>query len=176
VDELVVDRGDVLAVATSVNWAAKFIDIGAVLAGKPALNNHVVVVHHQTDGVWWGVEGKPGGVGWADIRGYLRDPRTTSNVAQPKTEADRAAITAYAETLLGRPYDWEAIADDALRDLHLPTWFAQDWKPSGVPGHVVCSSFAAWLYDQRGLVRPTGTARYIQPADWTKFNLARGWE
>jgi len=132
--------GDVLAVRTSISLMEKAVNIGGVLTGETGLDNHVVVVHHTTDGVPWGVEGKPGGVGWADLRRYIRDPHTVGNAEQPKTPLQRATITELATTMLGTPYDWAAIADDALTALNLPALFAEDWDGHGAPGHVVCST------------------------------------
>jgi hypothetical protein len=173
---LQVQPADVLAVATKTGLSTKLIDIGEILRGKIGLNNHVVVVHHQTNGVWWGLEGKPGGVGWADLTNYLRDPRTTSNVHQPKELADRSWVVTQAEVMLGRAYDWDAIMTDTLMSLGIHNLFSEDWHGTGVPGHVVCSSFAAYLYSVRKMPRPSGGGgRFIMPADWTDFNLNRRW-
>jgi hypothetical protein len=38
------------------------------------------------------------------------------------------------------------------------------------PGHVVCSSAAAWAYGQLGLTRPGGREEMVTPADWWNFN------
>lgn len=59
---------DVLVVRTS-GFAADMIRLGAALTGKPNLDNHVAVMHHWDGEVPWGLEGKPGGVGWVDLRG-----------------------------------------------------------------------------------------------------------
>lgn len=168
--------GDVLAVSSrKPSWTSKMIEIGQILQGKPGLNNHIVIVHHKTNNVWWGLEGKPGGVGWADVRRYLRDPHTVSNTLQPKTFAQRNKVAKLAETMIGTPYDWAAIATDSLRSMRITNLFDENWDNKGVPGHVVCSSLAAWVYDRTGLERPTGEGRYILPADWTEFNLTKKW-
>jgi hypothetical protein len=52
------------------------------------------------------------------------------------------------------------------------------WDPSWhgtVPGHLVCSSAAAYAYGKAGLPRPPGD-RACQPAGWDTFILTRGWE
>lgn len=170
-----VDVGDVLVVATGNSVAAKLIRIGEVLRGQTSLDNHVVVVHHQTDGVWWGIEGKPGGVGWADVRRYLANPRTTSNVDQPKSSGQRNHVADSAVAMLGTPYDWNAIANDAVVSIGIRHLFRQNWQGNGVPGHVVCSSFAAWLYADAGLAHPSSELRYTFPSDWTDFCLDRAW-
>lgn len=170
-----VDAGDVLVVATGNSWAAKAIRIGEVLRGQSSTENHVVVVHHQTDGVWWGVEGKPGGVGWADLRRYLTNRRTVANVEQPKTLRQRDLIAHKAEAMLGRPYDWAAIAADAFAALGVRDLMQQNWGGQGAPGHVVCSSLAAWLYEEAALARPVAAERFTFPSDWTDFCLDRAW-
>lgn len=168
--------GDVLVVMTGSGWTSKLIRVGEVLRGQSGMDNHVAVVHHQTDGVWWCLEGKPGGVGWVDARRYLRDPHTTTNALQPKTEAQRAAIAAEAETMLGRPYDWAAIMTDSLESLGIHALWATDWHGTGSPGHVVCSSYAAYLYGKVSLGHPRPKhERYVFPSDWTEFNLKQGW-
>jgi hypothetical protein len=174
-----VDVGDVVAVATN-GWAAKVIDLGERLAGKRDLDNHVAVVHHiDAAGVPWGVEGKPGGVGWVDMRGYLGDRRTRSNAAQPKTAAQRAIVGDNIVKTLSTQYDWPAIAGDALMLLapDLPKLFAVNWHGQGAPGHVVCSSYAAWLYRVAGLAHPSvGQERFCEPADWTSFDETKAWQ
>lgn len=167
--------GDVIAVATG-GTAAKLIDTGALLTGGIPLDNHVVIMHHFTDGVPWGIEGRPGGVGWADLRRYINDPHSVGNVAQPKTDAQRAIVVKQAETMLGTPYDWAAIATDTLVALRLPSLFGEDWGGQGAPGHVVCSSLAAYLYQVSALVHPVvHPDRLCTPADWTEFSIAARW-
>jgi hypothetical protein len=177
IDPAKLTAGDVLAVSTSnSNVVEEVIKIGGVLAAGSGLDNHVVVMHHWTDGVPWGVEGKPGGVGWADLRRYLHDPYTVGNPGQPKSDAQRAEVARLAETMLGTPYDWAAIADDGLTALHLPRLFSEDWSGEGAPGHVVCSSLAAWLYRRVGLAHPgVHPDRLTTPSDWTEFCLTATW-
>jgi hypothetical protein len=174
--DLTIGVGDVLTVRTGTGWAARLIDVGAALRGKPSNGNHVVVAHHQDPaGVWWGIEGKPGGVGWADLRRYLADGYTVSNAEQPRTDEQRAHIASLVESMLGTPYDWEAIAADAMRSLGIPALFAQNWHGQGAPGHVVCSSLAAHAHRTLGLAEPAGTDRLIIPGDWTAFSLNKQW-
>lgn len=168
--------GMVLAVQTT-GWAAAVIRMGEEVSGKPNIDNHVVVVHHlDNNGVWWGVEGRPGGVGWADLRKYLGHPQTVANVGQHLGIAG-PQIATQAALMLGTAYDWQGIAADALNDLHINDLFAQNWQGQGAPGHVVCSSFAAWLYEHFGLAHPSlGRERFCQPSDWTKFIEDKGWD
>lgn len=168
--------GDVWAVQTT-GWAAALIRFGSRLRGRDSLDNHVVIVHHvDPAGVAWGIEGRPGGVGWADLRRYQQHPATRSNEAQPKTDGQRAQVAALAEQMLGTQYDWAGIGADAAADLGLPQLFASDWHGHGVPGHIVCSSFAAYVYGKLGLAHPDlGHERFCQPSDWTEFDQAHAW-
>jgi hypothetical protein len=162
--------GDVLAVRGG-SIAAAAIRLGAALLGRPNLSNHVAVVSHADgNGTLWVIEGRPGGVGWRDAADYLASPWTLTNAAQPKAPEQRALVTRTAKAMLGTPYDWAAIAGDALDDLHL-------WDPGGgvVRGHVVCSALAALAYDKAGLARPAGDERMVQPADWDSWMLTQAW-
>jgi hypothetical protein len=76
--------------------------------------------------------------------------------------------------LLGTPYDWRAIGEDAVRDLHLPELWAEKWQGAVAPAHVVCSSVAAYDYKTDGLPYPTDVdLAHVQPADWGSFLLER---
>jgi hypothetical protein len=169
--------GDVLVI-DGTSDIAKLIELGAVLAGEPAAS-HVAVMHHVDDaGVPWAIEGRPGGVGWADARAYLQDPRTVANVLQPKTQAQRLQVTALAAKLLGTSYDWlGGIAEDAFNALGLGALWAEKDPATGlVPGAVVCSSLAAWVYDRTGLAAPhPDDWRHVDPGAWAAFILAAKW-
>jgi len=168
-----VQPGDVLVIAGTSD-ISKVIEIGAVLAGAPAAS-HVAIYDHPG----WVIEGRPGGVGWADATAYLRDPRTITNAAQPKTGKARVLICQLAVKLLGTPYDWEGgIAEDALKALRLPLlWASKDPATGLVPGHVVCSSLAAWVYDRAGLAAPHPEDwQHVTPGDWAAFIAAAQWQ
>ena len=170
--------GTVLATRTPGGWRTPqwWIRFGAAVKDKPNLANHIAVPHHQdAHGTWWGIEGRPGGVGWVDCSRYLADPATITNKGQPLTTAQRAGICAAMEKLLGGPYDWAAIVADAEADLgiHMPGW-DPSWHGS-VPGHVVCSSAAQYAYLKAGAEAPEGD-RGTQPADWVSFILRHGWQ
>lgn len=176
--------GDVIAVRTS-GFAGWLIRLGAALTGKPNLQNHIAIVHHtDAAGTLWCVEGRPGGVGWADATRYISSPWTVSNSLQAKSPDQRKLVCDGAVALIGKGYDWEAIAADAAADLDL----SQLWHPQFhslarghsrdlVPGHVVCSSLAEWLYMKALLdcPAPGRGAREIQPGDWTEFFVMKGW-
>lgn len=169
-------QGDVLTVRTSSGWPERLIDVGTALRGRPSLGNHVVVCSHQdSNGTWWGVEGRPGGVGWADLRRY-NNAWTVTNTGQPKTDTQRAAVAAECVKMLGTPYDWTGIAADAAEILGLRHLWANSWHGQGAPGHVVCSSLAAYVYSAVGLIGPHGGLRTVTPGDWTQFCLDRAWE
>ncbi len=169
------EPGDVYAIRTG-GKAAGLIRFGSGLLGKPNLSNHIAVVHHVTGSTKWAIEGKPGGVGWVDCARYAQSPYLLTNVEQPKTSVQRSLICATLEGMLGTPYDWPGIAQDALADLHLPDLWAEKW--GGVtPGHVVCSSLAAWAYAKGGCAAPkTADMAHIQPSDWDEFILTKAWE
>jgi len=163
--------GDALATRTTGSWTSGMIRVGAALLDKPNISNHIAVVHHwDASGTLWVIEGRPGGVGWRQADDYLASPWTLSNVAQPKTDAQRKIITDGAVAMLGTPYDWAAIVGDALDDLHL-------WNPvhGKVQGHTMCSALLALLHDTAQLGRPKGDERLVQPADWDTWMLTRGW-
>jgi hypothetical protein len=179
--------GDVIAVRTS-GWAADVIRFAEALGGKSNLASHVAIVHHRDIRKrWWGIEGRPGGVGWVDMAKYTRGPFAkfgNSNAAQPRTEAQRVTIATVASGLLGVGYDWAGgIFADGLDDMHLGSlavlldlWWGWADKSHQAPGHLVCSSAAAWVYRSLGLPRPAGTSERIQPSDWWDWNTAAGWE
>ena len=157
-------------------WVIRF---GEMLQGKPDLRNHVAMFHHTANNVNWYLEGRPGGLGWrpfpVNADGYLGSAWTVTNAAQPRTTAQRDAICASMRSLLHAPYDWAAIEADAASALHMPDlWDNWDGK---MPGHVVCSSSAAWAYDANGAAAPlVGGGRLTEPADWDAFIAARAWQ
>jgi hypothetical protein len=166
-----VQPGDVLVTRTPGAWSSAMIRLGAAFLDKPNLSNHVAIVHHwDANGTLWCIEGRPGGVGWRNAADYLSSAWTLSNVAQPKTDAQRAIIANGAVAILGMPYDWAAIIGDGLDDLRL-------WNPvhGQVQGHAVCSAVAALLYDKAVLARPAGDERRVQPAGWDEFILTEAW-
>jgi hypothetical protein len=170
----VLKPGDVLAVR-SPGLAGELIRIGEELEGKPGLDNHIAVMHHWLGAVPWGLEGKPGGVGWVDLRAYIAGPFTVNNCAQPgRSDAQRATVADAAKAMIGTAYDWEAIADDTLRAFRMDDLFGKTLHGT-VPGHVVCSSYAAFLYEREGWQRPQVTDRDTEPADWCAMAMQHRW-
>src|SRR5262245_35268386 len=170
-----VQPGDVLAVRGG-GLPGVLIRFAAALRGQPNLDGHIAVVHHVTGGVTWCIEGRAGRVGWRDARDYLASGWTVTNAAQPKTADQRNAVCGAVKAAIGVPYDWDAIAKDAADAIGLSRiWASEKWGPSP-PGHVVCSSLAAWAYFKAGLARPmTHPAPETTPADWVEFVMTRGW-
>lgn len=172
-----IDVGDVIVTREGPWLVSNAIRLGARMLGTPAFVNHTIIVHHMDDsGTWWGIEGRPGGVGWIDIRSRLDMPLTNANNSQTKTESDRYLIATAAEQLLGMAYDWKGIAADTAEAFHMFTrlWRkAVEWGEDEVPAHVVCSSFADWAYEQVRLTNPGGYARtrMTTPGDWDKFMM-----
>jgi hypothetical protein len=151
------------------------IRFGAALGDKPNLVNHVAIVHHTDKaGTTWCVEGRPGGVGWRDATAYLASRWTISNADQPKNDRQRKTVCEGAVKMLGTDYDWAAIAADAGDPFGLGGLWQLRWGKAGVPGQVVCSSFAAYLYAKAGLGHPEGERR-VAPADWLALWIQRGW-
>lgn len=167
-----VEPGDVLITRSKKSAFARLIRLGTDSAW-----NHVAVAHHtDAAGVAWGIEGRPGGVGWVDLRSYLDDGFTLTNVRLTKTPEQRSAVCTGAVALLGTPYDWAGILGDSFECLapRLDALWRRRWAGSAAPGHVVCSSLADWLYASAGLPSP-GLERETSPADWAALILAKGW-
>ena len=184
--------GDVLAVS-GAGIFGKIIRFGEKLAGKDPgderLAGHVAIVTHQDRmGRWIGIQGEPGGVSLCDCTPYLADPRTSTNHAQPKPDGagQLGTFLASCAKSVGVKYDWVGIAADAEVCLHAPDLaplIERLWRwPSDkglLPGHVVCSSLAAMLYDlpSVGWKHPDlGTERICMPADWSAWNTGRCWQ
>jgi len=178
---LEVGPGDVLAVAGSNDWFAKAIRWFEKIGGRPHQVNHVVIITHQDDqGRWMGIAGQPGGVGPADMTKFLTQSQTNTNHYQPRPNDKRQLETLLASCAksLGIAYDWVGIAADLADDLHVHD-LAEEiddlwrWpsKDNQLPGHVVCSSLAASLYEIVGWDHPRrGEERLVEPGDWWSFN------
>jgi hypothetical protein len=178
--------GDILAVSGG-GIGGYLVNVGQALANKPSIGTHVVVVTHQDAlGRWIGVDGQPGGVALADCTGYLNDVRTRTNHDQPRANDKGQLTTFLAGTVksLGIAYDWAGIAGDVSETLAPDLTADIDWlwrwpaSASVLPGHVVCSSLAAMLYDLPavGWQHPDlGKERMCEPADWWNWNDGRLW-
>ncbi len=171
--------GDVVAVRTG-GWAAGIIRFGASLRGWPNYDNHIVMIDQiQPNGIVVGIEGRPGGVGRVDVAQYVQGPYARyafSNREQPKLPEQRDTVVKIVRQLVGANYDWDAIAQDALVDLHIPELWLEKWHGTS-PGHVVCSSLASWAYRKATLAAPKQLdARHTEPANWTEFMLLKEWD
>jgi hypothetical protein len=123
-----------------------------------------------------------------DATPFLNDTRTRTNHAQPRAgltgQQGRVFLASCAKSL-GLAYDWAGIAEDGLDALHcadLSAIIDPLWRwPSDhnlLPGHVVCSSLAAMLYDlpDIGWAHPDlGTERTCEPADWWDWADRQRW-
>jgi hypothetical protein len=177
--------GDVLAVpgGGAGGWLVR---LGQLIARKPSTEGHVVIVTHKdVQGRWIGIQGDPGGVALCDCTPFLDDSRISSNHQQPRLEGVRlTTFLAGAAKSLGIAYDWVGIAEDAALAVapDLGPDIDRLWRwPSDkniLPGHVVCSSLAAMLYDLPavGWAHPDlGTERVCLPSDWDTWNRGEGW-
>jgi hypothetical protein len=158
------------------------IMIGSWLTGHRAPVDHVVVAHHMDkNNVWWGIEGRPSGVGWVDMATYLTTPsqlrHARGNSIQPRSDAQNQAVCKLMEGILGTGYDWVggivADFDNVLRADELAKlidhWWGWDDNVARPP-HVVCSSAAAWAYGRLGLLSPARREEMVTPGDWWDFN------
>ena len=169
--------GDVLAVR-GAGLSARLIRFGAALLDRPNTVNHVAIVSHlDSNHRWQAIEARPGGVGWRDATHYLASPWTVSNADQPKSLEQLNAIVDAAKAMLGTPYDWAGIGLDAMHAIHAPEMYEHATiigAPS--PHHVVCSSLAAWVYEQVGLAGPAGASwRTVTPGDWARYITLKLW-
>jgi hypothetical protein len=165
-----VKAGHVLAVRTD-GFFAEAIRFGGSLIEEPNLDNHIAVLHHQdAHGTWWCLEGRPGGVGWRDATSYLQSPWTISNRNQPLMAEQLAEICNRMDAMINRQYDWRAIIEDGLRDIHIEDPWGEKWTNGEVNGGVVCSSAAAYAYGFARAAYPQNiSAPHVQPADWVQF-------
>ncbi len=177
-----VQPGDILA-TRSPGMGGRLIRFGAAMRelvtgqAEPNLQNHVAIVHHQdAHGTLWALEGRPGGVGWRQADDYLASPWTLSNAGQPKTAGQRAAVCKTAEAMIGTAYDWRAIVEDAGAAFGLHGVWAE--KAGGqVPGHIVCSSLAAYAYDRAALAAPEPEDyAHVTPSDWVAFIIEHDYQ
>lgn len=169
--------GDVLVVATA-DKGAWWIRFRSRLMRQPARHNHVALfTHYDATGRPRGVEGRPGGFGWANLDPYLSHSATATNAAQPgRTDEDRQLVVTRATAMVGLPYDWAAILAFAATTARVP-FAADEWPEDGIPSQAVCSSAVDYLYESVGWSNPGGYAktRGTDPAAWSAFIAGRGW-
>jgi len=178
-DTSVLRPGDVVIVEMGI-WIIRWlITIQAFLVGKAKYrqSGHVIVVtHRDSEGRLWGIEGRPGGVGWAEL-----DKRAgkwgLSNVEQVKDDAQRSKIVETMKTLLGTKYDYDAYVQIALATIGINTTWT-DFNGCDVPSHIICSAIADYVYEDVGLANPGGETitRFTTPAQWGEFIDKKQWE
>lgn len=174
--------GDVLVSATP-DKGGWWIRLRSKLQGRNSTHNHVAVFTHlDSAGRPRGLEGRPGGFGWADLTRYLTHPDTITNAWQPgRTDQDRAALVERLTRMVGVPYDWQAIAYFAaeILDRRVLRLIEQrrEWPEGRPPSQFVCSSVIDWAYEDRGWDNPGGLkcTRWTDPAAWTDHIQEHGW-
>lgn len=166
--------GDVLVIADK-KATSFFVKLAALFTNKPALYNHIAIVHHIDDaGTVWCVEGRPSGTGWVDAEKYLKAPftKTNAHMYPNRTDEQRSKVASIIEGMIGTPYDWSAIVEIGMNAIHADElWKAKQWNADEVPTHVICSSLAEWAYQQVGWTTPAPytSGRFVTPADWHLF-------
>jgi len=171
--------GDVIVTEMGVWIIRMLIIFQAFLTRKMKYRQggHIIVFTHvDAEGRYWGIEGRPGGVGWAQL-----DKRNgkwgLANVDQPKDAAQRSKIVETMKELLGTKYDYSAYIDIALQTIGITkNW--TDFRGNEVPTHVICSAVADYVYEDVGLANPGGFAitRFTTPAEWALFIDKKQWE
>jgi hypothetical protein len=164
--------GDVVIVAMGV-WIIRWlIYVQSFLTGRAKYkeSGHVIVVTHRDDqNRLWGIEGRPGGVGWAQL-----DKRNgkwgIANTDQPKDAAQRSKIVETMKSLLGTKYDYDAYLQIALQTIGINVSWT-DFQGNQVPTHIICSAIADYVYEDVGLANPGGmkVTRLTTPAQWAEF-------
>ena len=149
------------------------------LADAPALNLHnhcAMFTHYDRENIARGMEGRPGGFGWANLESYLSHPDTLANTGQPITDEQSGALVAAAGRALGLPYDWAAILALAATSAGLP-FVLDEWPEGGLPGQGECASVVDYFYEAQGLPNPGGyiKTRGTAPDDWAAFVLGKLW-
>ncbi len=174
--------GDVLAVHTGT-IAGDIVEVAERIAHDAGDHvGHVIIAHHQDKaGTWWGIEGRRGGVGWAELTEYIGTNRfDNDNSWQPRTPAERVQVAKVLESCLGVGYDWvggiiaDAFGIEKAHELAamIDRWWG--WGHGPRPGHVVCSSLAAWVYGTLDLPHPGTPGEMTTPADWWLYNHRKG--
>ena len=171
--------GDVIVTEMGV-WVIRIlIWLQAVLTGKAKYRQggHIIVfTHTDLQGRYWGIEGRPGGVGWAELR-KRNDNWTLTNVDQPKDALQRSKIVETMKELLGTKYDYSAYIEIALQTMGITTQWT-DFRKNDVPTHVICSAVADYVYEDVGLANPGGmkVTRFTTPVEWAEFIDEKEWE
>lgn len=170
--------GDVLVVKSGYTGSF-WVRLGSRLRGRKGNVDHVIVVHHVDDaGTLWGIQGEPGGVGYAQLLKYKGSKDAVANTDQPKNDYQRARIAELAEGMLGTKYDWAGIVLDGMENIGAEHfWHNAEWPDGLIPVHVVCSSYADYLYEVVQLANPggDGQTRGTMPSHWYDFIEKEQW-
>jgi uncharacterized protein YycO len=178
---MTVDRGALkpghVLVAATPDKGGWWIRLRSMMMRRDPLHNHVaMVVHVDSTGRWRGLEGRPGGFGWANMDRYLDHPNTIANTDQPLTDEQRDKIVRSAVSAVGLPYDWEAIISFAAGTAGMG-FRSKEWPEEGLPSHVVCSSAIDLFYEGAGAANPGGwrQTRGTDPSHWSTFVGKKLW-
>jgi hypothetical protein len=170
--------GDVVITEMGIWIVRLLIWIQALLTGnlKYAKSGHIIVVSHRdAEGRLWGIEGRPGGIGWVEM-----DKRAghwgVSNVDQPKSADQRDKIVNVMKSLIGSRYDYAAYIILALDAVGISQKWT-DYTGQDVPVQFVCSAVAGYVYEDVGLDNPGGMeiTRFTVPAQWARFIDEKVW-
>ena len=171
--------GDVICTRNPKGLAARLIRLGAAFLDRPNTVNHVIIAHHVDEhGTFWGIEARPGGVGWIDLKKVTgpKHPYSIANTSQPKSPEQRQQVSDAATAMLGTAYDWRGIGLAAMNAIGLETIWDRFDTEAGPPTHVVCSALADYVYDLVGLRSPGQRyGRTTTPGDWAWWITERGW-
>lgn len=171
--------GDVVIVEMGIWIVRVMIWIQAFFTGRARYSKagHIIVVSHtDNEGRVWGLEGRPGGIGWTNL-----DKRhgkwAVTNVDQPKTAEVRAKLVESMEALLGAKYDYPAYLKLALDMVGITTRWTVEYTEDELPVSYICSAVADHIYEVNGLPNPGGNqvTRFTTPAEWAYFIATKGW-
>lgn len=178
-DTSILKPGDVVIVEMGI-WIIRWlIWLHAAITGRLPYSKggHIIVVSHRDDeGRLWGIEGRPGGIGWT-LLDDRADSWGLSNAEQPKTDEDRQFIVNTMQQLLGTRYDYEAYLAIALTTLGI-THRWTDFNGEDIPVSFICSAVADWVYEECGLPSPGGMTetRFVTPPMWMSFVIKKEWQ
>ena len=177
-DTSILKPGDVVVTEMGVWIVRVLIWIQALMTGKARYSRggHVIVVTHTDDqNRLWGIEGRPGGIGWARL-----DKRNgkwgMSNAEQPRDMAQRSRIVETMKMLLDTKYDYGAYIQIALNTMGINVDWT-DFQGNDVPSHFICSAVADYVYEELGLPNPGGfkITRLTTPAEWAEYIDKKQW-
>jgi hypothetical protein len=174
VDKALLKPGDVLVVGGKGGIGAELIRERSRLEGQPDLHNHVAMfTHFDIAGEPRGLEGRPGGFGWANVTRYITNVSCMSNAGKSvHSDEECHSAVELGRQMISIPYDWEAIIAfgyELISHRFIPT----EWPEEGIPSHVVCSSAIDLIYEHLHWDNPGGwrKTRGTDIDDWTTWLL-----